>query len=102
MIAVFVICAALGSTILVCQFVMTLVGLGGHAFSDADMPTDIGHGFGGDFHGGADGLHGDAGFHTDHAGGDSDSGDSGGGDAGDGDSAGPIRPSTTAPRGCSA
>lgn len=65
----FMICATLGGTVLVCQFVMTLVGLGGHGFADMDMPSDIGHGFGGDFHAGADGIHGGAGDH--HGGGDS-------------------------------
>jgi hypothetical protein len=68
MTSVFIVCAAIGGTILVCQFVLTLIGLGGHAFLDADMPADIGHGFGGDFHCGADGMHGDAGLHADHAG----------------------------------
>jgi hypothetical protein len=58
---VFIICAAIGGTILVAQFVMTLIGLGGHAF-DLDMSSDIGHDFGGDFHA-------DGGFHGDHAGG---------------------------------
>ncbi len=71
MTSVFIVCAAIGGTILVCQLVMMLIGLGGHAFMDADMPADVGHGFGGDFHAGGDGLHGDAGLHTDHAGGDS-------------------------------
>lgn len=37
---VFLICAAIGGTILVCQFVMTLIGLGGEAM-DIDVP-DIG------------------------------------------------------------
>jgi hypothetical protein len=60
---VFVICAAIGGTVLVIQFLMTLVGLGGHAF-DADVPHDISHGFG-DFHGDAGG---DATFHGDHGG----------------------------------
>ena len=71
MTSVFIVCAAIGGTILVCQFVMMLIGLGGHAFMDVDMPADVGHGFGGDFHGGGDGLHGDAGLHADHAGSDS-------------------------------
>ncbi|MEN6452210.1 MAG: hypothetical protein ABFC96_17100 [Thermoguttaceae bacterium] len=66
----FVICAALGGTVLGIQFLMSLVGLGGHMF-DADLPTDMGHDFGGDFHGdvGTD-FHGDAGsdFHGDHPG----------------------------------
>jgi hypothetical protein len=43
---VFIICAAVGGTILVIQFVMTLIGLGGHAF-DVDVSTDVGHDFGG-------------------------------------------------------
>ncbi len=69
MTAVFIVCAALGGTVLVLQFVMALIGLGGHAF-DADVPHDIGHGFGGDFH--ADDFHvgdGDVDadvFHGDH------------------------------------
>jgi len=67
---VFIVCAAVGGTVLVCQFVLTLIGLGGHAFLDMDAPADVGHDFGGDFHVDADGLHGDAGLHADHAGGD--------------------------------
>ena len=68
MTGVFIFCAAAGGTVLVVQFVLALVGLGGHAF-DVDMPQDIGHGFGGDFHGDTGGdFHGDAGFHGDHAG----------------------------------
>jgi hypothetical protein len=59
--ALFIICAAIGGTILVCQFVMSLLGLGGHAF-DMDISTDVGHDFGGDFHA-------DAGVHVDHGGG---------------------------------
>jgi hypothetical protein len=73
---VFIVCAALGGTVLVLQFLMTLIGLGGHAF-DADMPQDMGHGFGGDFHadtggdfhGDADGdFHGEGGLHGDASG----------------------------------
>jgi hypothetical protein len=81
MTSVFIVCAAVGGTILVCQFVLMLIGLGGHAFMDVDMPADVGHAFGGDFHGagdfhgGGDGLHGDAGLHADHAGGESGEGD---------------------------
>ena len=63
---VFIICAAVGGTILVVQFLLALVGLGGHAF-DLNVSTDIGHDFGGDFHGDTGG---DAGFHGDQAGGD--------------------------------
>ena len=88
MTSVFIICAAVGGTVLVCQFLLMLIGLGGHVFADADMPTDVGHAFGGDFHGGVrgistavgshgggDGLHGDAELHADHAGGESNDGD---------------------------
>jgi hypothetical protein len=61
MASVFIVCAALGGTILVLQFLLTLAGIGGHAF-DLDAP-DISHGFGGDFHGDVGGhLHGG----TDH------------------------------------
>ncbi len=67
MTAVFIVCAALGGTVLVVQFALTLVGLGGHAF-DIDVPQDIGHDFGGDFHGDVGGdFHGDA-TAADHAG----------------------------------
>jgi hypothetical protein len=62
---VFIICAAIGGTILVAQFVMTLIGLGGHAF-DLDMSTDMGHDFGGDFHADSD-FHGDSAGGGDHA-----------------------------------
>jgi hypothetical protein len=79
MTVVFGLCAAIGGTILLCQLVLTLVGLAGHAF-DVDVSGDVGHDFGGDFHGdvGAD-FHGDvatdfhgdvaADFHGDAAGG---------------------------------
>jgi membrane protein implicated in regulation of membrane protease activity len=81
---VFVFCAAVGGTIMVIQFLLGLVGLGGHIF-DADVSTDVGHDFGGDFHGDAGGdfhgdaggdLHGDAGgdFHGDAVAGESDTG----------------------------
>ncbi|MEN6405036.1 MAG: hypothetical protein ABFC77_01050, partial [Thermoguttaceae bacterium] len=46
----FLVSAALGGTVLVLQFLMTLIGIGGHAL-DVDVPQDIGHDFGGDFHG---------------------------------------------------
>lgn len=60
MTTVFVVCAAIGGTVLLIQFLMTLIGLGGHAF-DIDVPDDIGHGFGGGFHVDAGGdFHGDA------------------------------------------
>lgn len=65
---VFIVCAAIGGTILVAQVAMTLIGLGGHAF-DLDLSSDIGHDFGGDFHvdhaGGVD--HAGA-EHTNHTG----------------------------------
>jgi hypothetical protein len=57
---VFIVCAAVGGTVLVIQFVLSLIGLGGHGF-DIDTPHDIGHDLGGMFHGDAGGdLHGDA------------------------------------------
>jgi hypothetical protein len=71
---VFIVCAAIGGSVLVIQFLLTLVGLGGHAF-DIDVPQDIGHDFGvdfhvetgGDFHGDAGGdVHADAEYHGDH------------------------------------
>jgi hypothetical protein len=66
MTSVFIACAAAGGTILILQFAMALLGLGGHGF-DTDMPHDIGGGF--DFHGDAGGdLHGDTGLHGDHDG----------------------------------
>ena len=40
MTTVFVICAAIGCTILVFQFVLTMIGLGGEAF-DIDMSSDV-------------------------------------------------------------
>jgi hypothetical protein len=68
---VFIVCAAAGGTIMVVQFLLTLVGLGGHAFD-----VDVSHDFGGDFHGDAGGdfhgdFHGDATLQSDH-GGDAD------------------------------
>ncbi len=38
--AVFMVCAAIGCTVLIAQFVLTLIGLGGETF-DIDMPGDI-------------------------------------------------------------
>lgn len=61
---VFLVSAVLGGTVLVLQFLMTLIGIGGHAL-DVDVPQDIGHDFGGDFHGGD--LHGDASGGAEHA-----------------------------------
>jgi hypothetical protein len=78
MVSIFIVCSAVGGTILVAQFALALVGLGGHAF-DMDTPTDVGHDFGGDFHGDTGGdFHGDSGLHGDHAGGDADHADQAG------------------------
>ena len=62
---VFVVCAVVGTTVLVLQFLLTLVGLGGHGGGDGmahDFGHDLGggdHDFSGDCHGGAG--HGDSG-----------------------------------------
>jgi hypothetical protein len=57
----FLIAAIVGGTVLVCQFILTLIGIGHDG-------GDVGHDMGGDFHGDAH-LGGD--FHGDaHAGGD--------------------------------
>jgi membrane protein implicated in regulation of membrane protease activity len=59
----FTVCAALGGTVLVLQFLLSLAGLGGHA----DLGGDVGHDFGTDFHAGD--MHADAahGSHDGHA-----------------------------------
>jgi hypothetical protein len=58
---IFVVCATIGGTVLVIQFIMALIGLGGHVF-DLDVTGDVGHDFSGEFHGDAGGeFHGDAG-----------------------------------------
>jgi hypothetical protein len=49
----FTVCAALGGTILVLQFLLSLIGLGGHP----DFGGDVGHDIGGDFHDGGGDLH---------------------------------------------
>ena len=49
---VFIVCAAIGGTVLVLQFALTLIGLGGDAL-DIDVPEDI-DGFDGDVDIGAD------------------------------------------------
>jgi hypothetical protein len=54
---VFLICAAVGGTILVVQFLLLLIGLGGEALH-IDVPSAVGHDLGGDFGGG---FHGDVG-----------------------------------------
>jgi hypothetical protein len=61
MTVVFVICAAVGGTVLVLQFLLALVGLGGDAVG-VEMPHDFGHDLGGADHDFAPGeLHGDVG-----------------------------------------
>ncbi|MEN6495056.1 MAG: hypothetical protein ABFD16_12325 [Thermoguttaceae bacterium] len=69
---VFLVCAVVGGTVLLCQLVMTLLGLAGHAM-DFDVSGDIGNDFSGDFHGDTGDLHGgDVGaHHGDTAGDDS-------------------------------
>ncbi len=69
MTVVFVVCAAVGATVLVLQFLLSLVGLGGDALG-VDVPHDLGHDVGAgdrDFGAGdtdhevaASGMHGDA------------------------------------------
>jgi hypothetical protein len=74
---VFLIAAVIGGTVLVCQFVLTLVGLG---HDGVDVGHDVGDFHGGDFHGDAhvggdlhgdahvgDSLHGDTGGDQQHA-----------------------------------
>jgi hypothetical protein len=52
MTVLFLICATVGGTVLLCQLVMALLGLAGDS-----MDGDVGHGLGGDMHGGGD-FHG--------------------------------------------
>jgi len=55
MAAFFLLCAVIGGTILICQFVLTLVGLGGeHGF---DVSHDVAHDFAGDSGHAADSAH---------------------------------------------
>ena len=68
----FMVCAALGGTILVLQFLLTLIGLGGD-WLDVDVPHDVGHDLGGLDHDFSADLHGEtAGDHAGdgHPGGD--------------------------------
>ena len=59
MTTVFVACAAVGATVLVLQFLLALVGLGGDALG-VDVPHDFGHDLGGADHDFASGeMHGD-------------------------------------------
>ncbi|HEY2416211.1 MAG TPA: NfeD family protein [Pirellulaceae bacterium] len=59
----FILCAVVGGTILICQFVLTLIGLGGeHGFDLShevvhDFATDSGHAAGGDEGNGHDAAH---------------------------------------------
>jgi len=48
----FLICAVFGGTILLCQTVLTMIGLAGDSV-DVDVPHDAGHDFGTDVHGDA-------------------------------------------------
>jgi hypothetical protein len=79
MASLFLICATLGGTILVLQFILTLLGLGGHGFDgdvSHDFATDVPHDMGGDLHGGdmgadhdaAGGMHADAAIDQHHSG----------------------------------
>jgi len=57
MTAIFVFCAAVGGTIMVCQLILSIVGLAGDS-----TDTDVGHDFGGDLHADTGGdIHADAG-----------------------------------------
>ncbi|MGQ9573756.1 MAG: hypothetical protein ACUVUC_00420 [Thermoguttaceae bacterium] len=67
---VFLFCAVVGGTIMLCQLVMSLIGLAGDSL-DADMAHDVGHDFGADLHADTSGdFHADAGadIHADAAG----------------------------------
>ena len=65
---VFVVCAVIGGMVLVLQFIMMVVGMGGEAL-DMDLGGDVGHDFGGDFHGDVAGdVHADVGADVDHGG----------------------------------
>lgn len=44
----FLICSVVGGTVLVCQFAMTVIGLGGHHELPGDGPVDVPHDFGHD------------------------------------------------------
>jgi hypothetical protein len=52
MATLFIICAIIGGTLLVCQFLLSLVGVGGHHDMDHDVggDGDVGHDAGGDHH----------------------------------------------------
>jgi hypothetical protein len=76
---IFVVCATVGGTVLLLQFIMALIGLGGHGF-DSDVATDVGHDFSCDVHGGGDFHNGD--MHDGEVHGDDASYGVQGGDAG--------------------
>jgi hypothetical protein len=63
---IFIFCATVGGIIMVCQLVLSLVGLAGDSL-EVDVSGDVGHDFGGDFHGDTGGdfhggdLHADTG-----------------------------------------
>ncbi len=61
MTVIFVVCAAVGGTVLVLQFLLALAGLGGDSLG-VEMPHDVGHDLGGADHDFTPGeVHGDAG-----------------------------------------
>lgn len=49
MTTLFLICSIVGGTVLVCQFVMTVIGLGGDHELSGEGPVDVPHDFGDDF-----------------------------------------------------
>ena len=81
---IFLVCAVAGGTMLVCQAIMALVGLGGHLMDfdaggnvDHDLSGDF-HDLSGDFHGGdvhGGDLHADSGGLHDGGGGDAEHGE---------------------------
>lgn len=78
MTSLFMLCAALGGTIVVMQFLLSLVGLGGHSDFSGDATHDFGGGFhdgSGDFHAGGGDVHAET-SHDGHASDQSDHQDS--------------------------
>ena len=63
---VFIACAALGGTLMVGQFILSLIGFGHHADLDHDFSGDVGHDVGGHDADGQHGTHDDAQSHADH------------------------------------
>jgi hypothetical protein len=74
MTTLFVVCAALGGTVLVLQFLLSLIGLGGDSLG-GDLPHDVGHGIGGLDHDFSGDVHGGGDFQADAAGHDVQGGD---------------------------